>query len=212
MRVLTIATITIVALLGGLWLLIDDGDHPVATAAPREREAENVMKSESSPVAKPPVNHAPSPPVVLERPMRAADPESPAPTTAPTVTDDAAVKPPTIEDALNEQLLVTESLLLECNDKALKAGKMLDGEAAFAFTVARKNGTIVIESTGVEYAPYGAAASDCLRETAHAMVFDSLPDGVEAMTAYRKVVFENGSLRRQWMTAFAVTRPPPPVH
>lgn len=210
-RFLAIAAIAVIALLGGLWFLMNDGDEPVAADVPRDSAPVAVATPEKPSVVAPTVKQrTPTPPVVLKRPTHQPDSTPNTPTTAPTLTDDAAVKTPTIDDALKEQVLLTESQVLECNDKALKAGKKLQGEAAFGFTIARKNGKIAIESTGVEYTAFDGPTSDCFRETAHAMAFDSLPDGVEALTAYRKVVFHEGALKRQWMTTFAVTRPPPP--
>lgn len=210
-RFLAIAAIAVIALLGGLWFLMNDGEEPVAVEVPRDSAPAKVATPEKAPVAQPTVTRTPTPPVILKRPTH--QPESTSPGTAPTAptpTDDAAVKPPTIDDALREQVLLTESQVLECSDKALKAGKKLEGEAAFGFTIARKNGKIAIESTGVEYTNFDGPTSDCFRETAHAMVFDSLPEGVEALTGYRKVVFHEGALKRQWMTMSSVTRPPPP--
>lgn len=209
-RFLAIAAIAVIALLGGLWFLMNDGEEPVAVDAPRDSAPEKVATPDKAPAVEPTVKRTPTAPVVLKRPTHQPEAPTNSTTTAPTLTDDAAVKPPTVEDALKEQVLLTESQVLECNDKALKAGKKLEGEAAFGFTIARKNGKITIESTGVEYTAFDGPTSDCFRESAHAMVFDSLPDGVEALTAYRKVVFHDGALKRQWMTTFAVTRPPPP--
>lgn len=209
-KFLAIAAIAVIALIGGLWFLMNDGEEPVTVDAPRDSAPEKVATPEKTPVVEPTVKRTPIPPVVLKRPTHQPESPSNAPTNAPALTDDAAAKPSTIEDALKEQVLLTESQVLECNDKALKAGKRLEGEAAFGFTIARKDGKISIESTGVEYTTIDGPTSDCIRETAHAMAFDSLPDGVEALTAYRKVVFRDGALKRQWMTTFAVTRPPPP--
>jgi hypothetical protein len=209
-RFLAIAAIAVIALLGGLWFLMNDGEEAVAVDAPRDSAPVQVATPEKAPVVEPTVKRTPLPPVVLKRPTHQPEAPTNATTNAPTLTEDAAVKPPTIEDALKEQVLLTESQVLECNDKALKAGKKLEGEAAFGYTIARKNGKISIESTGVEYTAFDGPTSDCFRETAHAMVFDALPEGVEALTAYRKVVFQDGALKRQWMTTFAVTRPPPP--
>lgn len=209
-RFLAIAAIAVIALLGGLWFLMNDGEEPVAVDASRDSAPEKVATADKAPAVEPTVKRTPTAPVVLKRPTHQPEAPTNATTTAPTLTDDAAVKPPTVEDALKEQVLLTESQVLECNDKALKAGKKLEGEAAFGFTIARKNGKITIESTGVEYTAFDGPTSDCFRESAHAMVFDSLPEGVEALTAYRKVVFHDGALKRQWMTTFAVTRPPPP--
>ena len=209
-RFLAIAAIAVIALLGGLWFLMNDGDEPVTADAPRDSAPAQVATPEKAPAVEPNVKRTPAaPPVVLKRPTLTGSTPSP-PTAAPTLTDDAAAKPPTIEESLKEQVLLTESQVLECNDQALKAGKKLEGEAAFGFTISRKNGKIAVESTGVEYTNFDGPTSDCFRETAHAMSFDALPEGVEAMTAYRKVVFKDGALKRQWMTAFAVTRPPPP--
>ncbi len=209
-RFLAIAAIVVIALLGGLWFLMNDGDETVTADAPAESAPAQVTTPEKTKVVEPTVKRTPTPPVILKRPVQGTAPTPSAQTAAPTLTDDAAIKPPTIEESLKEQVLLTESQVLECNDQALKAGKKLEGQAAFGFTIARKNGKIAIESTGVEYSNFDGPTSDCFRETAHAMVFDALPDGVEAMTAYRKVVFRDGALKRQWMTAFAVTRPPPP--
>lgn len=209
-RFLAIAAIAVLALFGGLWFLMNDGEEPVTADAQRDAPPTQVATPEKPPVVEPTVKRTPTLPVVLKRPTHETGSTPSAPAAAPTLTDDAAVKPTTIEEALKEQILLTESQVLECNDQALKAGKKLEGEAAFGFTIARKNGKIAIESTGVEYTNFDGPTSDCFRESAHAMVFDALPDGVEAMTAYRKVVFRDGALKRQWMTAFAVTRPPLP--
>ena len=209
-RFLAIAAIVVIALLGGLWFLMNDGDEPVTADAPADSAPTQVATPEKKQNVEPTIKRTPTPPVVLKRPTQDTGPSASSQPAAPTLTDDAAVKPPTVEESLKEQVLLTESQVLECNDQALKAGKKLEGEAAFGFTIARKNGKIAIESTGVEYTNFDGPTSDCFRETAHAMVFDSLPDGVEALTAYRKVVFHDGALKRQWMTAFAVTRPPPP--
>ncbi len=209
-RFLAIAAIAVIALLGGLWFLMNDGEGPVTADAPADSAPAQVATPEKAPVVEPTVKRTPTPPVILKRPTAQPGSTPSSPTAGPTLTDDAAVKPATIDDALKEQVLLTESQVLECNDQALKAGKKLDGEAAFGFTIARKNGKISIESTGVEYTNFDGPTSDCFRETANAMAFDSLPEGVEAMTAYRKVVFKDGALKRQWMTGFAQVRPPPP--
>lgn len=209
-RFLVIAAVTVIALLGGLWFLMHDGEESVAGNPPADA-APVAVAPVKPPIAEPTVKRTPIPPVVLKRPTHQATPTTPGTNTPPpTLTEDAPAAPLTITDALKEQVLLTETQVLECNDKALKAGKRLEGEAAFGFTIARKNGKISIESTGVEYTNFDGPTSDCFRETANAMVFDSLPDGVEAMTAYRKVVFHDGALKRQWMTDFSVTRPPPP--
>jgi hypothetical protein len=213
-RFLAIAAVTVIALLGGLWFLMHDGEESVAGNPPRDAAPVAVAPPVKPQVVEPTVKRTVTPPIVLRRPTQ--QPTQAAPATpgtnapAPTLTEDAAAPPPTITEALREQVLLTESQILECNDKALKAGKRLDGEAAYGFTIARKDGKITIESTGVEYTNFDGPTSDCFRETANAMVFDALPDGVEALTAYRKVVFHDGALKRQWMTEFAVTRPPPP--
>lgn len=208
-RYLAAAAIAVIALLAGLWFLMHDNDESVATA-PAENPA---------PVAVAPpdvvdpwsTTRAIVPPVVRERPAHGPTPTPVASGTLdPTLTEDAPARPPTMAELLEEQVLVTETQVLECNDKALEAGKRLDGEAAFGYTIARKNGKIVIESTGTEYSPFDGPTSDCIRETAHAMTFDSLPDGVDALTAYRKVVFNDGKLTREWMTEYAVIRPPQP--
>lgn len=209
-RFLAIGALAVIALLGGLWFLMHDSDEAVAHQATQRDAAPIAVAPVKPPVVEPTVKRTPIPPAVLERPTHQPTRAPGMDRQAPTLTEGAAVTPPTITEALNEQVLLTESQLLDCNDKALKAGKRLEGEAAFGFTIARKNGKITIESTGVEYTPFDGPTSDCLRETANAMVFEALPDGVEALTAYRLVVFHDGALRRQWMTGFSVTRPPPP--
>jgi len=211
-RFLTAAALGVIALLAGLWFLMHDSDEPLA-AAPSKEPASDAVKERplEHEVVEPTVKRTVIPPVVLKRPTHQTTPTPGTPgTPAPTLTEDAPAKPPTIAEALQEQVQLTETQVLECSDKALAAGKRLEGEAAFGYTIARKGGKIVVESTGVEYSPFDGPTSDCLRETAHAMTFDSLPDGVEALTAYRKVVFHDGALKRQWMTEYAVTRPPPP--
>jgi type IV secretory pathway VirB10-like protein len=209
-RLLAAAAVAVIALLGGLWFLMNDSDAPAANA-PEKREPVAVAPApEKPPAAVPATKREPvAPPVVLRRPTQPTAPSAGGSTTAPTLTDDAAVKPPTTTESLKEQVMLTESHVLECGDKAAKAGKKLDGEAAFGFTIARKDGKIVVESTGTEYSGFDKATSDCFRETANAMVFDALPDGVDALTGYRKVEYKDGVLKRQWMTEFAVTRPPP---
>lgn len=208
-RFLAIAAVAVIALLGGLWFLMHDADEPVEHDTPRDA-APIAIAPIKPPIVEPTVKRTPIPPIVLKRPTHQPDPRPGTNTPAPALSDDAATTPPTIDETLKEQVLLTETQVLECNDKALKAGKRLEGEAAFGFTVARKNGKITIESTGVEYTNFDLPTSDCFRETAHAMVFDTLPDGVEALTGYRKVVFQDGALKRQWMTTYTVTRPPPP--
>jgi len=212
-RFLAAAAVAVIALLAGLWFLMNDGDEPVAAAPPHKDERPVAVEPQARPTPPTPqAKRTVTPPVVLKRPTQLPAPTAETQAPAPTLmrTEDAAVKPPAIAEAIKEQVLLTESQVLECNDKALKAGKRLEGEAAFGFTIARKDGKIVVESTGVEYTNFDLPTSDCFRETANAMVFDALPDGVEAMTAYRKVVFHDGALKRQWMTDFGVTRPPPP--
>jgi len=211
-RFLAAAAVAVIALLAGLWFLMNDGDEPIASSTTTREDAQPVaVAPQAKPaITAPPTKRAPTPPVVLKRPTHQPTPTPGTGTPAPALAEDAAVKPATITEALKEQVLLTETQVLECADKAIKAGKKIDGEAAFGFTIARKSGKIVIESTGVEYTNFDLPTSDCFRDTAHAMVFDTLPDGVEALTAYRKVVFHDGALKRQWMTEFAVTRPPPP--
>ncbi len=210
-RFLSAGAIAVLALLAGLWFLMNDADEPVAAAPSKAPAPVAVAPTKAPEVVEPTTKRTVTPPVVLKRPTHEPTPTpSGAGTPAPTLTDDAPARPPTITESLQEQVLLTETQVLECNDKALKAGKRLEGEAAFGYTIARKNGKIVIESTGVEYSPFDQPTSDCFRETAHAMTFDSLPEGVEALTAYRKVVFHDGALKRQWMTTYSVTRPPQP--
>jgi len=210
-RFLTAAAIGVIALLAGLWFLMNDNDEPIAAAPSKEPAPVAVAPAKEPANVEPTTKRTITPPVVLKRPTQQPTPTPGASgTPAPELSSDAPAKPPTITESLQEQVLLTETQVLECNDKALKAGLRLEGEAAFGYTIARKNGKIVVESTGVEYTAFDGPTSDCFRETAHAMTFDTLPDGVEALTAYRKVVFKDGALKRQWMTTYDVTRPPQP--
>jgi len=210
-RFLTVAAIAVIALLAGLWFLMNDSDDP-ASASPSKKPAPVAVAPTKPPeVVEPATKRTITPPVVLKRPTHEPTPTpGTSGTPTPELTSDAPAKPATITESLQEQVLLTETQVLECNEKALKAGVRLEGEAAFGYTIARKNGKIVVESTGVEYTAFDGPTSDCFRETAHAMAFDTLPEGVDALTAYRKVVFHDGALKRQWMTTFNVTRPPPP--
>jgi len=89
-------------------------------------------------------------------------------------------------------VLDTETWILECNERAQKQGGQLTGKAAFSFVLARQGGKIVIESTGTEYSQFPAPFSECMRDVSQKMTFEELPEGVDALIAYRKVVFEDG--------------------
>ena len=209
-RFLVAGAIAVIALLTGLWFLMHDRGEPVAAARPHADTPVAVAPPPPPAVTTVPAKRTPTTPVVPTRPTHHDTPLPAPPTVAPTLAEDAAIKPPSIAEALKEQVLFTEGQILECNEKALKAGKRLDGEAAFGFTLARKGAKIVIESTGIEYTNFDQPTTDCLRDSANAMVFDTLPEGVEALTAYRRVNFVDGALQRQALSDFGVIRPPPP--
>ncbi|MDB4961235.1 MAG: hypothetical protein JWP01_1234 [Myxococcales bacterium] len=210
-RFLVVAALAVIGLLAGLWMLMRDTDEPVVVAtAPRDAALTSTQaQTQDAAPPSPSARAVPPTQVVMRRPTP-QDPTPAAGSSPQAIADDAGAKPPTFQDALKEQVLLTESQILECGDKAAKAGTKLDGEAAFGFTVVRNQGKIVIESTGVEYTNFDPATSDCLRNSANAMTFESLPDGVDAITAYRKVVFVDGALKRQWMTQMNVVSPAPP--
>ncbi|MBA3457914.1 MAG: hypothetical protein H0T42_32830 [Deltaproteobacteria bacterium] len=210
-RFLVAAAAVLIALLVGLWFLLKvDDDAVVVTAPPTEEPV--VVAPPTKPVGPNarPATRTQIPPVVLKRPTPSGTPTPGTPASVPSVTEDAPAKPPQIAEALKDQVKFTENQILECNEKASKAGKRLHGEAAFGWTIARSNGKIVIESTNTEYTNFDQPTTDCLREAANAMVFDALPDGVEALTAYRRINFIDGALERQALSDYRVTRPPPP--
>ena len=112
---------------------------------------------------------------------------------------------------LREQVLDTETWVAECNERALKAGKKLDGLAAFWFELVRDGDKVVVSATGVEYSVLeDPASTGCMRETANKMTFDKLPDGVKSVKAYRKVTMKDGVLMENWMSYY-VTDPPTPT-
>jgi hypothetical protein len=209
-RFFVAAGLALLALLAGLWFLMKNGDEPVSVES-RPVEAPVAVAPPSKPALKAsPSPRAPTAPVVPRRPTHEERPTPGTVAPTPLETGSAAAPQPPIVVALKEQVLFTEALILECNEKAQKAGKRLHGEAAFGFSIARSNGKIVIESTGTEYTNFDPAVTDCLRESANGMVFEALPEGVEALTAYRRINFVDGMLERQALSDYGVTRPPPP--
>ena len=214
-RVLVVLALGVGGLLVALWIMISSDAAPGAAAA-----------GGTTPVAAAPadagVRSAPSVrsrvgakgvPAMRRPPVTGsstAAPSAPALEIEPPPGDAAPRKePPAFWHTLRFQVLDTETWILECNERAQKQGIQLSGKAAYSFVVARKDGKIVIESTGTEYSQFPAPFSECMRDASHKMVFEELPEGVDALIAYRKVVFEDGALKENWMTEFHTLRPAP---
>jgi hypothetical protein len=215
-RTLGILSAVVTALLVGLWFLIRDTDAPAAT--PRSGSSATTT-TEPAPVSQPSsrarsgsganiVMRRPQPQPTVQTPSSSQG--GPAPALASDGGGSQAELP--LKDALRDQVSITETQVIACNDKALKAGTRLDGATAVAFKVARnKDGKIVAEPTGVEYSSIAdQGVVDCIRDAAKTMVFDSLPEGVDSLTGYRKVVLKNGAVVENWLTEFSVTEPKPP--
>ena len=143
-----------------------------------------------------------------------ASPTSSTSAVDPVPSPDAAPSPKEVADKLfaenlRAQISLTEPAITECYEKPLKAGRSVDGLAAFSFTLVRKDGKVVVESTGVEYASYtDKAVVDCMREAARQLKIDSLPEGADEVVGYRKVGVEKGKLSEHWMTEFSITKGP----
>jgi hypothetical protein len=215
-RALAAGAIALIALMAALWFTVmrdpgaQDVDPPAASKAPAPVEqppAPPVRPSAEAtarariPKRLPPVIHGPPP-------SRSGEASAPAPSLG---SGDAGAGPYPFNLALSDQVIGTEKEILECAEKSAKTGKRLDGMAAVSFTLANKNGKIVVETTGVEYDTMGNnAATDCMREAAKAMILETLPEGAEALVGYRKVVFKDGVLKENWLTEFSQVRPPLP--
>lgn len=212
-RLLAAAAAIVVGLLVFLWRKLASDDVPAA-AEPRP-----------APVATAPVDPT-TPPAPAARPRIGSGgipmmrrPTSNTPTTAPggpeapaLPPDDAPPRkePPPFWNTLRDQVFDTETWIAECNERALKAGTKLSGTAAYSFTLRRQGGKIVVAATGTEYSSLDPTASRCMQDVSKRMTFEELPEGVDAMVAYRKVVLEDGVLKENWMTEFHPLEPRSP--
>lgn len=204
-RLLALGALAVVGLLVVLWTKLAADEDPV-TPAPRE----------PVPVAMQPTDAAPAPATgtrprigsggipMLRRPTGATPPPvsgSEAPALPP---DDAPRKePPPYWNTLRDQVFDTETWISECNERALKTGAKLNGTAAYSFTLRRQGEKIVVGATGTEYSSIpDPAISQCMQDVSRRMTFEELPDGVDALVAYRKVVLKDGVLTENWLTEF----------
>lgn len=216
MRTLGILAAVVTALLVGLWfLVVRDTDTPVTAAT--TGSAESATKEQPVPATQPSSRaRTGSGTVIMRRPT--TQPTAEAPTASqggdpPALGSDtgSALGAPTLKETLRDQVMFSEPQIAECNEKALKAGRRLDGATAVAFKVARtKDGKIVAEPTGIEYSSIAdQGVVDCIRDAAKTMVFDSLPEGVDSLTGYRKVVLKDGAVVENWLTEYTIAEPKP---
>ena len=158
----------------------------------------------------------------IRRPTTGPAPSAGAPSGAAPAAEGSAEKAPTAKPpmylALRELMVETEPLIADCVDQAHKRGKKLDGAAAFGFTLAREGGKVIVVNTGVEYAGFDdPATAECMRDAAKKIDLDSLPEGIDSVTAFRKVTLKDGVLEENAVSDYSTippTRtpfaPPPP--
>lgn len=209
---LATAAVLVGGLMLGLWLLIGRAPAPapdvVATPRPTPvaAPAPVAARDSSTPARSPRSRPATTDNFVRSAPSRAPSGEAPA--IAAAAPDDAS-PPQNLRRQVSDQVRATEDALLECNDRALKAGHKLDGVAAMGFTLTRRGDKVVAEPTTIEYSTItDPELVECMRLAARSISIEALPDGAETVTAYRKVVLQQGNLIENWMTDLHVAGAP----
>ena len=182
---LAISGLVVVALGAALFILtrVDTPTTPAPApraAAPTEPAATPRPADPSEPAPAPHEPQARTPATVATH----ASPSGPAPVlTAPPVMvehdgkrdENGKLVPIVTVAQLKTKLPATDAAIKACADKAKDRAT---GKATLSFTVASKDGKLIIESTGVDDDGTLAAYPDllaCMQDTAHALSLDDLP-------------------------------------
>lgn len=224
---------TLVALAGllvlgavvGLWMVMRDDAPATPPASDSGQVATSGSSAPSAPARVAPSGAARTGTIGVPAIRRPTTPQAPSPAASgsPALTGEGSaekvpVAKPPMYLALRELMIETEPMIADCIDQAHKRGTKLDGAAAFGFTLAREGDKVIVTGLGIEYAGFNdQATAECMRDAASKIDVDTLPEGVNSVTAFRKVTLKDGVLEENAISDYSTippTRtpfaPPPP--
>ncbi len=110
---------------------------------------------------------------------------------------------------LHAQTKAVEPLVRECVEKAVTAGAHPTGTAMLTYHVAKRDGELTIENTGIDNEKTtleNEPLLECLHQTANAMTFAGLPRNAQEIYAARRVTLQDGKITEYKHVTFSYLR------
>ncbi len=188
------------ALAVNLWVMM----RTSAADAPAPSKRAAAAEPEAAPASEPQVaSRTPVPIVPRARPITGEHRDEPAPALESSGGSSAAKQDPAtarndaIRRWMNTEIFASEQAVIDCLPKT---DAKLDGYVAIPFRVLKKDGKVVVDADPPDASTFtDPTISECMRRATAAMKYDALPDGVQTVSSYRKIVVKNGALVENWL-------------